>query len=149
DSGGTTYWTFGPGQAATISGGSAGSLIVGRPASGVGQSMTLGAGGGQLGGTDMNGGDLILNSGTATGSGSSNIQFKTAVAGVSGTTDRAPQTRVTIAGSNVGIGSTIPGTKLELNGGDFRIKNASGGYVDFVAPSGAGTAAYTFPTSGQ
>jgi hypothetical protein len=84
-----------------------------------GNSLTVESSGATSGATDKNGGDLILSSGIATGAGSSNIQFQTAPAGSTGTTDRSPATAMTVTGAgNVGIGTTSPATgiKAAING---------------------------------
>lgn len=57
-----------------------------------GNSLTIQAGGATSAATDKNGGDLIISSGIATGTGSSGIQFQTATAGATGTADRTPAT---------------------------------------------------------
>jgi len=80
-----------------------------------GNNLTVQSGGATSGATDKNGGDLVLSSGTATGTGSSNITFKTAPAGTTGTADRSPATAMTILGNgNVGIGTTTPNYRLTL-----------------------------------
>ncbi|MFN3334419.1 MAG: hypothetical protein ACK47M_18080, partial [Caldilinea sp.] len=98
-----------------------------------GYGLTLQAGGAKSATADLNGGDLTLSSGTATGTGSSNIYFKTATAGATGTADRAPTTAMTILGNNnVGIGTASPAVKLDVAGTIVsRAANvASGGTVD-------------------
>ena len=73
-----------------------------------GNTLTVESSGAASGGTNLNGGNLVLSSGIATGTGSSNIQFQTTAAGA---TDRSPATVMTILGNgNVGIGTTNPGT---------------------------------------
>lgn len=80
-----------------------------------GYGLTLQAGGSKAATADLNGGNLTLSSGTATGTGSSNMYFQTATAGATGTADRAPSTSMTILGSgNVGIGTTAPESILHL-----------------------------------
>lgn len=64
-----------------------------------GNNLTVLAGGATSGATDKNGGNLVLSSGTATGTGSSNVTFLTAAAGAAGTTDRSPAERARIDGS--------------------------------------------------
>jgi hypothetical protein len=84
-----------------------------------GQNLTVTGGGATSGATDKNGGDLVLTSGLSTGTGSSNILFKTYAAGTAGTTDNTVATAMTIMGSgNVGIGTTAPasGSKLDVYG---------------------------------
>lgn len=53
------------------------------------------------GATDFNGGTVTISGGISTGSGTSQIVFKTATAGSTGTTDRTPSIKVTIRGSGV------------------------------------------------
>ncbi len=82
-----------------------------------GFNLTINAGGSRISTTDANGGNLILASGISTGTGSSIIYLQTVTAGVSGTTDRNPSTKMTILGNgNVGIGNTSPGYKLTVSG---------------------------------
>jgi len=83
-----------------------------------GSDLTVLAGGAAVGGTDLAGGDLYLSSGTATGTGASNIYFQVVADGQgSGTDDRPPATKVTILGSgNVGIGTTSPTQALQVAG---------------------------------
>lgn len=66
-----------------------------------GLGISILAGGAKSGETDKAGGDLILGSGIATGSGSSSILLKTATAGGAGTTDRTPTTKLTLNGSTL------------------------------------------------
>ena len=100
-----------------------------------GSPLTLLAGGATLGATDKAGGDLVLTSGTATGTGSSKIEFRTAAAqGASATTDNAPTTKMTILGNgNVGIGTTTPGSKLVVSA-----DTAGASLVSFVNSAGRG-----------
>lgn len=68
-----------------------------RTASGVGQGLTTEAGGAFSGSTDLAGGNLILSSGISTGTGGSEILFKTATPGATGTTDQIPTEKMRIA----------------------------------------------------
>jgi hypothetical protein len=114
-------------------------------AAATGNNLTLQAGGTKSGNTDQNGGNLVLSSGTATGTGSSNITFKTAPAGVTGTADRAPATAMTILGNGkVGIGSatTAPDKLLTLydttSAGGIKVGAGSGNhYVILGQTTGA------------
>ena len=83
-----------------------------------GRDLSIYAGGTYPTAINKNGGDLLLKSGIATGSGSSKVSIWTTTAGTSGTTDVNPTEKMTILGSgNVGIGTTTPNAKLEVNGG--------------------------------
>lgn len=75
-----------------------------------GSSLTIQSGGGKSGYNNLNGGDLILKSGIATGTGVSNILFYTPQkTTTSGSTDRPFVERMRIdANGNVGIGTTNP-----------------------------------------
>ncbi len=82
-----------------------------------GNQLTVRAGGATFGATDKNGGLLILSGGISTGTGGSQILFRTATSGVSGTSDNTPTTKMTITNSgNVGIGTEFPQGILHLNG---------------------------------
>ncbi len=82
-----------------------------------GNIFTLGAGGATTGATDKAGGDLVLASGTATGSAGSNIYLQTATPGAAGVADRAPSTKVSITGAgNVGIGTSVPTGTIGFDG---------------------------------
>ncbi len=47
---------------------------------------------------------------------------------------------------NVGIGTTSPGSKLDVKG-EFRLSGATSGYVGFAAASAAGSTTYTLPSA--
>jgi hypothetical protein len=82
-----------------------------------GNDLTVKAGGATSGGTNLNGGNLNLSSGISTGTGTSGINFNVSEAGSSGTTDNSATTAMTLTGTgNVGIGTTLPGTTLNVNG---------------------------------
>lgn len=93
-----------------------------------GNNLTIQSGGAYNTGTNLNGGDLNLSSGTSTGTGSSNIYFKAATAAGSGSSDNAPATKMTILGSgNVGVGTTSPGSTLQVTGSvAFSVRTQSG-----------------------
>lgn len=85
-------------------------MLSARSASGVGATTTVQAVGAQSGGSNLNGGDLILAAGTATGSGDANIYFRVPTAGGSGTTDRAPANRWAVIGNGGLFGAATDNT---------------------------------------
>lgn len=88
-----------------------------RTAATAGNDLTLQASGAYSTGSNLSGGNLYLSSGTATGTGSSNVYIQTSTAGASGTTDRTPDTKVTVLGNGyVGIGGADPLAQLQVNG---------------------------------
>lgn len=91
-----------------------------------GTQLSITAGGANNGGfSNLQGGDLVLSSGISTGTGSSKIDFQTATPGASGSADRVPTTKMTIAGSgNVGILTTNPNAPLSVNGASVSSPNA-------------------------
>ena len=83
-----------------------------------GQQLTVRAGGARAtpAATNAAGGNLILESGISTGSGTSSIRFATPTAGASGTTDRTPVTRMQINDTGVSIGTTSPTSNFHFVG---------------------------------
>jgi len=86
-------------------------------ANSAGNNLTILAGGATSAATNKNGGNLILSSGIATGTGSSNIMFNTATPGTAGTSNVTPSTKMILLGNgNIGIGTTSPKAKFEVAG---------------------------------
>jgi len=85
------------------------------PASTAGAALTIQAGGGN--GSNRAGGILNLSAGVSTGNTGSSIEFKTAAPGTSGSSTRAPATKMVVTGNgNVGVGVTNPTDTLQVNG---------------------------------
>lgn len=72
--------------------------IVRNPSNSSGVNLTINAGGGTSGGTDLSGGDLILQSGQSTGTGKSNIILKTSKTSTTGSSDNIISERLVIVG---------------------------------------------------
>lgn len=89
---------------------------MGRTTAANGYGLTVSAGDAKAATTDRNGGSLVLSSGTATGTGSSGIYFRTATPQAStNTTDNAPTDKMAILGNGyVGMGTASPEYKLHL-----------------------------------
>jgi RHS repeat-associated protein len=91
-----------------------------------GKNLTVHAGGAASGGSNLNGGNLILGSGVSTGTGSSQIQFQIYNAGSSGTADNSPTTAMTIGGpgaaaGGLGIATTSPQSLLHVYNGEVQV----------------------------
>src|SRR5258708_27048977 len=115
-------------------------------ASTAGNNLTVHAGGAVSGGTNLNGGNLILSSGASTGTGTSQLQFQVYPAGTSGTADNSATTAMIIIGAGaVGIGTTSPDSNVNLtlqSSGDAQLslKNSTGttkAYVGTAAVIGS------------
>ncbi len=82
-----------------------------------GRDISLIAGSPNSGHNDLDGGKLILSSGGSTGVGESQIEFKTATAGVSGSAPNAPTLKMVVTSDGrVGIGSATPQSLLDVAG---------------------------------
>jgi hypothetical protein len=68
-----------------------------------GNSLTLEAGGATVGATDKNGGDLIIKSGLATGTGYSSIKLQAPTAGSTGTADATFATLIELGNNKIGF----------------------------------------------
>ena len=119
----------------TYSNDQAATLGVTTSASGtVGRDLTISAGSTTAASGNTDGGDLILKSGFADGTGSSFIGFHTSTSG----TDNAVAERMRIhTDGNVGIGDTAPGTLLQISGADpyLTLKNTTAENTDAGAES--------------
>ena len=102
-------------------------------AGGAGTNLTIRVGGATSGETDKAGGTLLLKSGIATGTGSSDIQFYVAVAGATGVTDRVPSLALTIFGTKE--------MRLDSNAGFNNMRPTA------VSASGQGVGSFGFKTS--
>ena len=81
-----------------------------------GNDLTVQGGGATAGATDKDGGDHLVSSGISTGTGTSKIEFYTAPAGGSGTSDNAPTLKVTIDGAgNFSIGNAAASSVLHVD----------------------------------
>lgn len=76
-----------------------------------GNSLTIVAGGATASATDKNGGDLILASGTSTGTGFSSVKIQAVTAGTTGTTDRTVATIAEFGNSKMGFFGATPVVK--------------------------------------
>jgi hypothetical protein len=82
-----------------------------------GNSLTLQSSGAFSGGSNLNGGDLNLISGTSTGTGTSNIYFKTFPGTAAAAIDNTVATRMMIKGNGmVGLGTTTPLSNIHMYG---------------------------------
>lgn len=83
-----------------------------------GNNFTINAGGATSGATDKNGGDLILNSGVSTGTGTSSVILKAYPAGSTGTTDATLTTHLTVGSKKATFdaGIVAGGTKFTITG---------------------------------
>lgn len=108
-----------------------------------GNDITVQSGGATTGATDKTGGDLYLASGTATGTGSSNVYIQTATAAATGVADNAPTTKMTILGrGSVGIGTTTPTSVLEVSrnaGATFALRSDSTTIATFERNEASGS----------
>ncbi len=104
-----------------------------------GNDLSIQSGGAYATGSNLNGGNLLLKAGTATGTGASAIIFQTAKAAAAGAADNSPATRALIGGTSLALSphGTAAGDTLELRFSEL----AAGGsdYVGFKAPDAIGS----------
>jgi len=111
-----------------------------------GSSLTVQAGGGVSGGTNANGGNLVLASGITTGTGTANIQFNIYPAGSTGATDNTALTALTV--SATGLTGMTAATTLQGNAGSG--SNMNGGALTLASgvSTGTGTSSISFKVYG-
>jgi hypothetical protein len=126
-----------------------GNLVVGAGDGGatpVGNALRAPAGSG----TNITGGSLTVTAGNGTGTGGSgNIYFQTAPVGSTGASANTMATVMTmLPNGNVGIGTTSPGSKLDVSSSSNVIvaSRSTGGYAAFQRLAPTGQAAYDFYT---
>ena len=155
------------GTALNFLGASASSMTVGRQttASTAGSSLTIEGGGATSGGTDLNGGDVIIKAGQPTGLGKSSVRLQAASAGTaSGSSENVPVDRLVIpssktitedvatdlfsidVGSGTSCGGTINWETSITNGTDFQILSGMTTY-SIANKSGTFSTAITNNTS--
>lgn len=116
----------------------------GTVAATAGYSLTVNAGGATSGSTDKNGGDLVLSSGTGTGTGLSNILLKVPATGSTGTSDNAPTTIGTIYNLGMSVTGLVAATNrfysggASVAGGIYLMYGAGGATSYFSIISGSG-----------
>ena len=103
-----------------------------------GNDLSVQAGGAYATGSNLNGGNLLLKAGTATGTGASAIIFQTAKAAAAGAADNDPATRALIGGTSLALSphGTAAGNTLELRFSELAAGGAN--YVGFKAPDAIG-----------
>jgi len=77
----------------------------------LGSNLSLVSGGATVGATDKNGGNLLLNSGIATGTGFSSVKLQAVTAGGTGTTDRTVTTHFEVGNSKIAFYGSTPVVK--------------------------------------
>jgi len=109
--------TTSPSYALSLGGDAAREIAMERVTTGIGNNLSVFAGGAQSTGSNLNGGNLQLVSGIAKGSGTSQIIFYTAPGTGISTDDSNPTEKMRITGAgNVGIARTAPATALSVDG---------------------------------
>lgn len=128
----------------------------------VGRALTISSGNSGLGFNNVNGGDMIIQAGVGTGTGSSSIIFQNGTTLGNSPTVQTMSTKMVILGNgNVGIGTTAPNSPLsvgasnqfqvDVNGNLIRINNVTLSWPaangsGFLSNNGSGT--LTWSTAG-
>ena len=98
-----------------------------------GFNLTINAGGATSAATDKNGGDILIASGTSTGSGFSSVKLQAVTAGASGTTDRIVTTHLEVGNSKIGFLGIATPVVRQTSGADLTNNVTSGGTDDTIA----------------
>lgn len=111
------FGTNSPSNLISLAPGSIRKIAIEPSTTGTGDRLSVESGSALSGGTNLNGGELRMTAGNATGSGTSFVTFYTATAGSSGTTTRTSAEKARIDGNgNLGVNTTSPHSKLHVNG---------------------------------
>ncbi|HEV7453819.1 MAG TPA: hypothetical protein VGO07_01015, partial [Candidatus Saccharimonadales bacterium] len=125
------------------------SMVRDVTASTAGQNLTLAAGGAVNGGTDLQGGDLILSGGISTGTGFSNIQFQTYPAGSTGTSDNTAVSMLKMfATGSATSGQGTLNTTLKSTAGSGTDKNGGNLTLSSGISTGTGSSSMNFKVYG-
>ncbi|MDI6808422.1 MAG: hypothetical protein QME66_05505 [Candidatus Eisenbacteria bacterium] len=126
--------TLSDGTDITLSGESARTVTMARfSIAGAGNNLTIGSGGAGSGTVNGNGGTLLLQSGIATGSGSSSIELYTATPGVAGAADNTPSVKMSILGN----GNTTFTQAVVLTGSPTAFTITGGAHTTLTASTEA------------
>jgi hypothetical protein len=104
-----------------------------RETTAAGNGLSINAGGAVSGGTDLNGGNLVLQSGTATGNASSSIAFQTVIENQgAGAADRVPATSMILSSGAL----TIPAGNASQQPGQTGMRAAANGMIRYNTSTG-------------
>ena len=149
------------GTSLTWNGDAARNITLNRNITTTGSSLTIQAGGSKLNGTDLNGGNLLLNSGISTGAGISSVRVQTYVPGTSGSSDqglevhstfvRPSSTSYLLAVSNTTSGHLGHGISIngDANGTVGLVRNTTTTGSSFTVQAGGCTSGGTSLSGGQ
>lgn len=120
----------------SLAGNAAKSIGVLRNSSGNGNSLTINAGGGTSGGTDLNGGSLILQPGQATGLGIGSVRIRAPSSGTtSGTAENVPVDRLIVTSGK----TIVEDTASDLFSIDVATGTSCGGTINWSTANTDGT----------